>query len=126
MGVSIEENHVLLFTSTHNLIVSHSYYCSWFIIFEHVHFFSWLELLTLLGTKVGGLPTKYYHMLFLLIILCELWIFSIFDFFLQCVLDAWFPSALGGTCDIPGAFGCGKTFISSALSKVTIVFTTFM
>jgi V-type H+-transporting ATPase subunit A len=25
---------------------------------------------------------------------------------------------LGGTCAIPGAFGCGKTVISQALSKV--------
>lgn len=28
-----------------------------------------------------------------------------------------FPSVLGGTCAIPGAFGCGKTCISQALSK---------
>ncbi|TKY47972.1 V-type proton ATPase catalytic subunit A [Spatholobus suberectus] len=35
----------------------------------------------------------------------------------QCVLDALFPSVLGGTCAIPGAFGCGKTVISQALSK---------
>uniref|UniRef100_A0A1J3D9W2 H(+)-transporting two-sector ATPase n=2 Tax=Noccaea caerulescens TaxID=107243 RepID=A0A1J3D9W2_NOCCA len=28
-----------------------------------------------------------------------------------------FPSILGGTCAIPGAFGCGKTCISQALSK---------
>ena len=28
-----------------------------------------------------------------------------------------FPSVLGGTCAIPGAFGCGKTVISQALSK---------
>jgi vacuolar-type H+-ATPase catalytic subunit A/Vma1 len=28
------------------------------------------------------------------------------------VLDALFPSVLGGTCAIPGAFGCGKTVIS--------------
>jgi V-type H+-transporting ATPase subunit A len=34
------------------------------------------------------------------------------------VLDALFPSVLGGTCAIPGAFGCGKTVISQALSKV--------
>ncbi|GJM90345.1 hypothetical protein PR202_ga06616 [Eleusine coracana subsp. coracana] len=33
----------------------------------------------------------------------------------QRVLDALFPSVLGGT--IPGAFGCGKTVISQALSK---------
>ncbi|MCQ2965033.1 MAG: V-type ATPase subunit A [archaeon] len=33
------------------------------------------------------------------------------------VLDALFPSVLGGTCAIPGAFGCGKTCISQALSK---------
>lgn len=37
----------------------------------------------------------------------------------QRVLDALFPSVLGGTCAIPGAFGCGKTVISQALSKVT-------
>lgn len=30
----------------------------------------------------------------------------------QRVLDALFPSVLGGTCAIPGAFGCGKTVIS--------------
>lgn len=35
----------------------------------------------------------------------------------QRVLDAMFPSVLGGTCAIPGAFGCGKTCISQALSK---------
>lgn len=35
----------------------------------------------------------------------------------QRVLDALFPSVLGGTCSIPGAFGCGKTVISQALSK---------
>ena len=33
------------------------------------------------------------------------------------VLDGLFPSVLGGTCAIPGAFGCGKTVISQALSK---------
>lgn len=33
------------------------------------------------------------------------------------MLDALFPSVLGGTCAIPGAFGCGKTVISQALSK---------
>jgi V-type H+-transporting ATPase subunit A len=35
----------------------------------------------------------------------------------QRILDALFPSTLGGTCAIPGAFGCGKTVISQALSK---------
>jgi len=35
----------------------------------------------------------------------------------QRVLDSLFPSILGGTCAIPGAFGCGKTCISQALSK---------
>lgn len=35
----------------------------------------------------------------------------------QRVLDSLFPSTLGGTCAIPGAFGCGKTVISQALSK---------
>jgi V-type H+-transporting ATPase subunit A len=33
------------------------------------------------------------------------------------VLDALFPCVLGGTCAIPGAFGCGKTVISQSLSK---------
>lgn len=33
------------------------------------------------------------------------------------MLDALFPSVQGGTCAIPGAFGCGKTVISQALSK---------
>lgn len=35
----------------------------------------------------------------------------------QRVLDALFPCVLGGTTAIPGAFGCGKTVISQALSK---------
>eukprot|EP01026_Neomeris_dumetosa_P073481 TRINITY_DN7567_c0_g1_i1.p2 TRINITY_DN7567_c0_g1~~TRINITY_DN7567_c0_g1_i1.p2 ORF type:complete len:615 (-),score=120.77 TRINITY_DN7567_c0_g1_i1:227-2071(-) len=35
----------------------------------------------------------------------------------QRVLDALFPGVRGGTCAIPGAFGCGKTVISQALSK---------
>ena len=35
----------------------------------------------------------------------------------QRVLDVMFPSVRGGTCAIPGAFGCGKTVISQALSK---------
>ena len=35
----------------------------------------------------------------------------------QRVLDIMFPSVQGGTCAIPGAFGCGKTVISQALSK---------
>ncbi|KAF0987543.1 hypothetical protein HZS_5009 [Henneguya salminicola] len=35
----------------------------------------------------------------------------------QRVLDALFPCAQGGTAAIPGAFGCGKTVISQALSK---------
>mmetsp|Transcript_38142 Transcript_38142/g.75029 ORF Transcript_38142/g.75029 Transcript_38142/m.75029 type:complete len:620 (+) Transcript_38142:27-1886(+) len=35
----------------------------------------------------------------------------------QRVLDTMFPTVLGGTCAIPGAFGCGKTCISQALSK---------
>lgn len=35
----------------------------------------------------------------------------------QRVIDALFPSVLGGTTAIPGAFGCGKTVISQALSK---------
>ncbi|CAH1412163.1 unnamed protein product [Lactuca virosa] len=40
----------------------------------------------------------------------------------QRVLDVLFPSVLGGTCAIPGAFGCGKTVISQALSKVLMDF----
>jgi len=35
----------------------------------------------------------------------------------QRVLDALFPTVLGGTTAIPGAFGCGKTVISQSLSK---------
>merc|ERR1712216_686475 len=35
----------------------------------------------------------------------------------QRVVDALFPTTLGGTCAVPGAFGCGKTVISQALSK---------
>lgn len=35
----------------------------------------------------------------------------------QRVLDALFPAVLGGTCCVPGAFGCGKTVISQSLSK---------
>ena len=35
----------------------------------------------------------------------------------QRVIDCLFPSVLGGTCAVPGAFGCGKTVISQALSK---------
>jgi len=35
----------------------------------------------------------------------------------QRIIDGLFPSVLGGTCAVPGAFGCGKTVISQALSK---------
>ncbi|EJD53438.1 V-type ATPase [Auricularia subglabra TFB-10046 SS5] len=35
----------------------------------------------------------------------------------QRILDALFPSVQGGTTAIPGAFGCGKTVISQAISK---------
>merc|ERR1711967_227132 len=35
----------------------------------------------------------------------------------QRVIDTLFPSVLGGTCAVPGAFGCGKTVISQSLSK---------
>ncbi|KAL4782813.1 vacuolar ATP synthase catalytic subunit A [Aspergillus varians] len=35
----------------------------------------------------------------------------------QRVLDSLFPSVLGGTVCIPGAFGCGKTVISQSVSK---------
>lgn len=33
------------------------------------------------------------------------------------VLDAMFPCILGGTCAIPGGYGCGQACISQALSK---------
>merc|ERR1719343_134450 len=33
------------------------------------------------------------------------------------VIDALYPVTLGGTAAVPGAFGCGKTVISQALSK---------
>lgn len=35
----------------------------------------------------------------------------------QRVLDGLFPTVQGGTCAVPGAFGCGKTVISQSLSK---------
>ncbi|KAK1444414.1 V-type ATP synthase catalytic alpha chain [Babesia gibsoni] len=35
----------------------------------------------------------------------------------QRVLDSLFPAVMGGTCAVPGAFGCGKTCISHALAK---------
>jgi V-type H+-transporting ATPase subunit A len=35
----------------------------------------------------------------------------------QRILDALYPCVQGGTTAIPGAFGCGKTVISQALSK---------
>jgi V-type H+-transporting ATPase subunit A len=35
----------------------------------------------------------------------------------QRVVDALFPCVQGGTTAIPGAFGCGKTVISQAISK---------
>lgn len=35
----------------------------------------------------------------------------------QRVVDSLFPVVQGGTCAIPGAFGCGKTVISQAISK---------
>jgi len=35
----------------------------------------------------------------------------------QRVIDALFPTVQGGTCSVPGAFGCGKTVISQSLSK---------
>ncbi|PAV70823.1 hypothetical protein WR25_23037 isoform F [Diploscapter pachys] len=45
----------------------------------------------------------------------------------QRVLDALFSCVQGGTCAIPGAFGCGKTVISQSLSKYsnsdTIIYT---
>ena len=33
------------------------------------------------------------------------------------VIDVIYPSVLGGTCAVPGAFGCGKTVISQSLAK---------
>jgi len=33
------------------------------------------------------------------------------------VIDSIFPSVQGGTCAVPGAFGCGKTVISQSISK---------
>merc|ERR1711865_1063347 len=36
------------------------------------------------------------------------------------VIDALFPVTLGGTAAVPGAFGCGKTVISQALSIVQV------
>ena len=33
------------------------------------------------------------------------------------MVDAIFPSVLGGTCAVPGAFGCGKTVISQKYLK---------
>jgi len=35
----------------------------------------------------------------------------------QRIIDTIFPSVRGGTCAVPGAFGCGKTVISQSLSK---------
>jgi V-type H+-transporting ATPase subunit A len=35
----------------------------------------------------------------------------------QRVIDVLFPSVLGGTCAIPGAFGCGKTCISQVRAQ---------
>jgi len=35
----------------------------------------------------------------------------------QRVIDSLFPTVQGGTCAVPGAFGCGKTVISQSLSK---------
>jgi V-type H+-transporting ATPase subunit A len=35
----------------------------------------------------------------------------------QRVIDVLFPSVLGGTCAIPGAFGCGKTCISQVRAR---------
>ncbi|EGR31987.1 hypothetical protein IMG5_098130 [Ichthyophthirius multifiliis] len=36
----------------------------------------------------------------------------------QRVLDSLFPSVLGGTCAIPGAFGCGKTMYFLSLVQI--------
>jgi len=33
------------------------------------------------------------------------------------IVDAIYPSTRGGTCAIPGAFGCGKTVISQSIAK---------
>lgn len=60
------------------------------------------------------------RLIFLTVVIVILRRGSLIAFFSCCqrVLDALFPSVLGGTCAIPGAFGCGKTVISQALSKV--------
>jgi hypothetical protein len=52
---------------------------------------------------------------------------NIFCNWFQHVLDALFPGlgAWRDMCAIPGAFGCGKTVISQALSKVLPVFDFF-
>ena len=42
------------------------------------------------------------------------------------VIDGLFPSVLGGTCAVPGAFGCGKTVISQSLSKFSNRWVEFM
>ena len=41
----------------------------------------------------------------------------------QRILDSLFPCIQGGTTAIPGAFGCGKTVISQALSKYCLLYT---
>lgn len=38
-------------------------------------------------------------------------------FFFVVVAAVVFRSVQGGTCAVPGAFGCGKTVISQSLSK---------
>ena len=43
----------------------------------------------------------------------------------QRVLDALFPSVRGGTCAIPGAFGCGKTVISQVRATFLCTVRTF-
>jgi len=39
----------------------------------------------------------------------------------QRVLDSLFPVVQGGTCAIPGAFGCGKTYVSQFLFCTKII-----
>lgn len=36
------------------------------------------------------------------------------------VVDAIFPSVLGGTCAVPGAFGCGKTVGRTARTRASL------
>ena len=44
----------------------------------------------------------------------------------QRVIDGLFPSVLGGTCAVPGAFGCGKTVISQHCRNMPIRMASYM